>query len=179
MRSGPNTPLASMPWHSAQTNSKRAVPRRIACASPSSGFFAGIGFALVLLYVLLGDPFTVDPADVLSTEHSLARTFTGTCYVLGIQAIVISAFLWLERKGIRFNVPVITWVGVNSILVFALHRILFVKLIVPFSGLIASMNGWILSADIIYVYTCILITLGICYFIKVSPVSDIILQKKR
>lgn len=141
--------------------------------------FAGIGFALVLLYVLLGDPFTVDPADVLSTEHSLARTFTGTCYVLGIQAIVISAFLWLERKGIRFNVPVITWVGVNSILVFALHRILFVKLIVPFSGLIASMNGWILSADIIYVYTCILITLGICYFIKVSPVSDIILQKKR
>ena len=141
--------------------------------------FALIGLALVLIYKFLGDPFIVYADDVLRTEHDLAATFTGTAYILGIQAIVISFFLWLERKRVYLKVPVIMWVGVNSLLVFALHRIFFIKLIAPISALVAGLSGRTLSANFIDIYIYIFITLGLCYFVKVTPIADIILQKRR
>lgn len=141
--------------------------------------FIVIGLALVLIYALAGDPFVVYQSDLFRTEHDLARTFTGTAYILGIQAIIISTFLWLERKKIYLRAPIITWVGINSLLVFALHRIFFVKLIAPVSTLIASLSGRTMSANIIDIYVYIFITLGLCYFVKVTPIADIILQKRR
>jgi hypothetical protein len=141
--------------------------------------FAGMGVLLVLIYVLVGDTFTVPLDDFFSTEHDLAKTFSGTAYIIGIQAILISAFLWLERKNIKFSVPLINWVGGYSLMIFALHRILFVKLIAPISIMIGSITGRTLGASIIEIYIYIFITLGICYFIKASPISDIILQRKK
>lgn len=141
--------------------------------------FIGIGAALVSLYMVAGEPFIVYQSDVFRTEHDLARTFTGMAYILGIQSIVISSFLWLERKKIYLRVPIISWVGVNSLLVFALHRIFFVKFIVPLSMLLGSMSGRTMSANFVEIYIYIFITLGLCYFVKVTPISDIILQKKR
>jgi hypothetical protein len=141
--------------------------------------FAGFGLLLVLLYVVIGDPFVIYDNDYFRTEHDLARTFSGTAYIIGIQAIIISAFLWLEKKNIKFNVPVISWVGAYSLLIFALHRILFVKIIAPISVMLGSLSGRTLGATIIEIYIYIIITLGICYFIKTSPLSDIILQRKR
>lgn len=141
--------------------------------------FAGGGVLLVLIYVLAGDTFVVPYDDVFSTEHDLARTFTGTAYILGMQTIILSAFLWLERKNIKFNVPLINWVGVYSLLIFALHRILFVKFIAPISIMVGSLTGRTLGASIVEVYIYIFITLAICYFVKVSPISDIILQRKK
>lgn len=141
--------------------------------------FAGLGALLVLIYVVIGDTFVVPLDDFFITEHDLARTFSGTAYIIGIQAIIISAFLWLERKNIKFNVPLVSWVGVYSLMIFALHRILFVKLIAPISLMIGNITGRTLGASIVEIYIYVLITLAICYFIKVSPISDIILQRKK
>ena len=141
--------------------------------------FAGMGIILVLIYVLIGDTFTVPYDDFFSTEHDLARTFSGTAYIIGIQAIVISAFLWLERKNIKLNIFLINWVGAYSLMIFALHRILFVKFIGPISIMIGNMTGRMLGASIVEIYIYVFITLGICYFIKKSPLSDIILQRKK
>lgn len=143
------------------------------------GLFIGAGILLVLIYVLIGDRFVMYHDDYFRTEHDLARTFSGTAYILGVQAIVISAFLWLERKKITLNIPLINWMGVYSLLIFALHRILFVKVIAPTSVMIGSLTGRVLSASVIEIYIYIFITLALCYFVKVSPMSDIILQKKR
>ena len=141
--------------------------------------FAGLGALLVLIYVLIGDTFVVPYDDFFRTEHDLARTFSGTAYIIGIQAIVISAFLWLEKKNIKMNIPLINWVGIYSLMIFALHRILFVKLIAPISIMIGSLTGRTLGASIVEIYIYVFITLGICYFIKQSPLSDIVLQRKK
>ncbi len=141
--------------------------------------FAGFGALLVLIYVLIGDTFTVPYDDFFITEHDLARTFSGTAYIIGIQAIVISAFLWLEKKNIKINIPLVNWVGIYSLMIFALHRILFVKLIAPISIMIGSLTGRTLGASIIEIYIYIFMTLGICYFVSKSPLSDIVLQRKK
>jgi hypothetical protein len=140
--------------------------------------FSLMGLALVGIYIAIGDSFSVDVSDVFSTEHDLARTFSGTAYVLGVQAVVISAFLWLEKKNIKFNIPIFIWVGVNSLFIFALHRILFVKIIAPLSVLSGSLTGRVLGASIIEAFVYVFITLGMCYFIKKSRMFEIVFQQK-
>jgi hypothetical protein len=141
-------------------------------------YFSLMGLVLVLIYIAIGDPFHVYVDDVFSTEHDLARTFSGSAYVLGVQAIVISAFVWLESKNIILKFPLLLWVGVNSLLIFAFHRILFVKMIAPLSVLVGSLTGRTLGASIVETFVYIFITLGICYFIKKSRILDIIVQRK-
>lgn len=136
------------------------------------------GAALVLIYCLWGDTFTVDAEDILSTEHDLASTFTGTCYVLGIQAMIISFFLWLEQKKIKVNVPIVNWVGKNSLIVFGLHRVLFVRVLAPLAVFIGSMVGFTLGASIFEMYTYVLITIAICFFIQKSQIANVVLQQK-
>lgn len=141
--------------------------------------FMGFGLVLVLIYAAIGDKFTVPYDDFFMTEHDLARTFSGTAYIIGIQAILISFFLWLEKRNIKLNVPLINWVGIYSLMIFALHRIFFVKLIAPISVMVGSITGRTIGASIIEIYIYIFITLGLCYFVKTSPISDIILQKRK
>lgn len=139
----------------------------------------GIGGALLtLVYVFWGDKFVVDLDDFFRTEHDLAQTFSGTCYILGIQAIVISFFLWLEKKKVRIVVPVVNWVGTHSLLVFGLHRILFVRILAPIAIFIGSIAGFTLGASIWEIYIYVFITLAICYFIKKSRITDVVLQQK-
>lgn len=140
--------------------------------------FMALGAALVLIYLAIGEPFTMYRDDFFRTEHDLARTFSGTAYILGIQAIIISAFLWLERKKIILNVPILNWMGIYSLMIFALHRIFFVKIIAPTSVMFGSLFGRVLTASTLEVYIYIAITLALCYFVRISPLTDIILQKK-
>ncbi|MBC7427209.1 MAG: hypothetical protein H7336_01275 [Bacteriovorax sp.] len=141
--------------------------------------FGLLGIAFIGIYLLIGDQFVVPLDDVFSTEHDLAKTFSGTAYILGVQAVLISFFLWLERKNIKVYIPVLNWVGLYSLLIFSLHRIFFVKIIAPFSIMIGSLTGRTLGAGAFEVFIYVFITLGLCYFVKVSPISDIILQKRR
>ncbi|MBC7712834.1 MAG: hypothetical protein H7177_05820 [Rhizobacter sp.] len=141
--------------------------------------FALMGIAFIGIYLLIGDKFTVPADDVFSTEHDLARTFSGTAYVLGVQAILISFFLWLEKRNIKINIPILNWVGIYSLLIFALHRIFFVRLIAPVSVMVGSLTGRTLGASFAEVFIYIFITLSLCYFVKATPLSDIILQKRR
>lgn len=140
--------------------------------------FGFIGTLLAVIYLLFGDKFTVDSADIFRTEHDLARSFSGTCYILGIQAIVISAFLWLERKHIRLKVPLITWVGQHSLLIFGLHRIFFVRMIAPVAVFLGSLFGFTLGASTLEIYLYISITLALCAFVKYSRITDLILLQK-
>lgn len=139
--------------------------------------FIPLGLLLSLPYLIWGVPFHVNPNDVFSTEHDLSRTMSGTFFIIGIQAIIIPFFLWLESVNVKFKLGIINWIGINSILIFAFHRILFVKIIAPISTLIHSMMNEPLSASTIMIYLYISITLLICYIIQRSPVLNVILKK--
>jgi hypothetical protein len=141
-------------------------------------YFILMGIVFVAFYMAYGDRYIVDPANVFLHEHDLARTFSGTTYILGVQAILISAFLWMEKKGIQWNVPVFTWVGIHSIFIFAFHRIFFVRILAPLSVMLGSVTGRTLGASTIEMYTYVGITLAVCYFIKKSGMFELILQKK-
>lgn len=141
-------------------------------------YFILMGIVFVAFYLAYGETFIIDPANAFAHEHDLAQSFSGTLYILGIQAIVISGFLWLERKSIRFKIPVVNWVGLNSILIFAFHRIFFVRILAPLSVLFGSMYGRTLGASTLELYAYVGITIAVCYFIKTSRMGDIILQRK-
>ncbi|MDD4973038.1 MAG: hypothetical protein PHY93_01740 [Bacteriovorax sp.] len=141
-------------------------------------YFILMGIVLVAFYLAYGEPLVQDPANAFAHEHDLARNFSGTLYILGIQAIVISSFLWLEKKSIRFKIPIVNWVGFNSILIFAFHRIFFVRILAPLSVLFGSLYGRTLGASTLEMYIYVGITIAVCYFIKTSRVGDIILQRK-
>lgn len=141
-------------------------------------YFMLMGLVFVAVYVGYGDSYVIDPANAFAHEHDLAQSFSGTLYILGIQALVISAFLWLEKKSIRFNVPVVTWVGLNSILVFAIHRIFFVRILAPVSVLVGTWFNRTLGASTFEMYTYVGLTIVFCYFIKTSRMGDLILQRR-
>ena len=137
-----------------------------------------MGLVFVSVYWMWGDTFIIDPSNSFAHEHDLAQTFTGTLYILGIQAIMISAFLILEKKNIRLNVPIVSWVGLNSLLVFAFHRIFFVRILAPLSVMIGTQLNRTIGASTIELYSYIGITLAMAYFIKVSKMGDLILARK-
>lgn len=141
-------------------------------------YFILMGIVFVAFYMAYGEPFIFDPSNVFAHEHDLAKSFSGSLYILGVQAIVISVFLWLERKSIYLKLPVFNWVGVNSIFVFAFHRLFFVHILAPLSVLVGSLYGRTLGASSWELYTYVGITIVVCYFIKSSRMGDIILQRK-
>ena len=140
--------------------------------------FMIIGVLAMIVYFLFGDKFHVDMDDFLRTEHDLARTFTGMLYILGAQVFVISFFLWLERKKIQVKLPVVNWVGKNSLLIFGFHRILFVRIIAPFFVFLGSVYSFTLGASIGEIYLYVAITLLICYAVKKFRLFEIIMQQK-
>lgn len=140
-------------------------------------YFILAGLVLVAFYVAYGDRFIIDGTNAFANEHMLAQTFSGTAYILGIQAIVISAFLWLEKRSLRVKFPIISWVGANSLLVFAFHRVLFVRLIAPLSILIGTWFDRTIAASTIEIYSYIGVTLMICNAIKKYKVFDMIIEK--
>lgn len=148
-------------------------------AKYKDGLFMLLGLGLIGFYLYKGDAFFILKTDVLSTEHDLAKTASGMSYILGAQMFVLSSLLWLEKKEIKLKTPLVNWVGASSLFIFAFHRIIFVKIIAPISIFIGSMTGRILGAGSVEVLLYILITLFLCYFIKKSPMSEIILQKKK
>ena len=139
--------------------------------------FIPVGVALSLPHLLWGIPFQVNPSDVFASEHDLSRTFLGTLFILGVQAIVIPLFLWLEENQIKINIRLVNWIGINSILIFAFHRIIFVKVIAPISTLVHAMMNEVLSASTAVIYLYIAITILICYVLQKSPLLNVIVKK--
>jgi hypothetical protein len=141
-------------------------------------YFILMGLVFVAFYIAYGESFVIDPSNAFMHEHDLAQSFSGSLYILGIQAIVISAFLWMEKKTIQFNFPIISWVGLNSIFVFAFHRIFFVRILGPLSTLFGSIYGRTIGASSLEISTYVLITIAVCYFIKKTQMGELILPKK-
>ncbi len=141
-------------------------------------YFMLLGLVFVLFYWAYGIPYIIDPSNAFAHEHDMAQSFSGTLFILGVQAFVISTFLWLEKKEIRFNVPIFTWVGANSLLVFALHRVFFVKFLAPVSLMVGSMLGRPIGASTYELYSYVGLTIAFCYFVKATRLNEILVTRK-
>jgi hypothetical protein len=137
----------------------------------------GVGFLLFLLWYFLGAPFTVNYLDVFESEHDLARNFLGSMSILGIQMMILPLFLYIEMKhNLIVKIPFMNWIGVNSLKLFALHRILFVHIIVPIMLFIVTIIDKPLKITwwICWLSTGIVMAVG--YFINKTKIHKLILR---
>jgi hypothetical protein len=119
-----------------------------------------VGFLLFMIWVIWGEKFTVNFMDVFETEHDLAEEFLGLLSILGVQLMVLSSFLFIEKKGLQLKIPLLHWIGVNSLTIFAFHRIVYVCFLVPFMMIIANLmktsliNTWYIHWINILIVCC-------------------------
>ena len=89
------------------------------------------GFIALGIWFIWGNSFSIDPKDVFLTEHDQAKNFLGLLGIHGIELIVVGCFLYLTNYGFDIRLPVFNWIGRYSLLVFVLHRLIFLKVVMP------------------------------------------------
>jgi hypothetical protein len=138
-------------------------------------FFAmAFGVIIIGVYNIFGEPFTLNRFDILATEHDLAETFFGTLNIIGINSFVIMLFSMLNQKNIHlaFLKP-LKWIGINSLLIFGLHRILFVHLIAPIRVYLGAVFNWPIYPSFFNELTHLIIVCFIVYLIQKSNIIEL------
>ncbi|MCO4794113.1 MAG: hypothetical protein KC493_10390 [Bacteriovoracaceae bacterium] len=135
-----------------------------------------VGFLLFLIWFIWGDAFTVNFMDVFESEHDLADDPIGLLSILGVQLMVLSGFLFMEKKGIQLKLPILHWVGVNSLTVFAFHRVVFVFFLVPFMMIIANWSGTTLLNNWYVCWGSVLLTFGFTWLIQKLNLHNLIVR---
>jgi hypothetical protein len=140
-------------------------------------YLMGLGLLMFLTWYIFGASFRVNYIDVFESEHDLARTFLGSMSILGIQLMILPLFLFMEKGHkliIRF--PILHWLGVNSLKLFSLHRILFVHIFVPIILFIVTL----IDKPLINVWWICWISTGLVmlagYFINKTKIHKLILR---
>lgn len=95
---------------------------------------------LILLWIIFGQEFNVNPSDVFASEHDQAKNIFGLFGIHGIELLIVGTFLFFYRKGFDVRIKFFNWIGRYSLLVFFLHRIIFTKIIMPIRMLVY--NVW-------------------------------------
>lgn len=135
-----------------------------------------IGFILLMIWVIWGEKFTVNFMDVFETEHDLADDFLGLLSILGVQLMVLSSFLFIEMKGIALKLPLLNWIGVNSLPIFAFHRIVFICFLVPFMMVAASLMNTILLNTWYVCWGSTLIVCLLTWFVQKTELHKLVVR---
>jgi hypothetical protein len=134
----------------------------------------GVGVLLISIYNVFGEPFTLNRFDILATEHDQSETLFGTMRILGINSLVISLALLLQQKGMSFGrLKPLRWIGVNSLLIFGLHRILFVHLIAPIRVYLGAELDWPIYPSFFQELSHLIIVCLIVLIIKKSNILSL------
>jgi hypothetical protein len=136
----------------------------------------GVGLVLIGVWMFVGDAYEVNPYEIFETENLMVETFANSLYVFGLELVVLAAFLYMERRGLRIRLRPMVWIGVHSLMVFALHRIIFVHIIMPFHVFVSSALGEPLFYSswfaIVYIILCALAG----YFIHKTNIHNVVLR---
>ncbi len=138
-----------------------------------------VSIIFIGLYFIYTDGYSVDPTDPYRFEHECAKTFLGSLYVWGAQILVISWAIFCEESGIKFNIKLFKWVGVNSLVVFLLHKVLFLKVIMPFSTFVYAQLGWTHGVTIYETSTYIASTLFLVWLVLKLELAKLFMPKNQ
>lgn len=123
-------------------------------------------------------PFDFPFTDLYRDEHLKTTTFPGTVEVLGIQIVVIVLALLAHMKNIRvpkvFNFLV--WIGVNSLAIFAFHKIFFLQMWMPVMTWITADMHTTLPNTTWFIWSAIIVHLGFSYWLIKSRILRIIMR---
>ncbi len=141
-----------------------------------------IGAFLLLIWLFVGDEYYVNRFEIYETENLMVQSFANALYVFGMELMVLAGFLYMERRGLRFGLGAtkflrpFVWIGVHSLMVFALHRMIFVYLIMPVHVFISSVLEEPLfihsGFSLFYIVLCALAG----YFIQKTNFHNVVLR---
>lgn len=136
------------------------------------------GIALWLTWLIFGDTFHIVADDIFATEHDQAETLLGTMGIHGIELLVVTFVLLLKFYKFDLNIPLFNWIGRYSLLVFFLHRIVFLKVIMPFRVLLVNVTGIGLSGFFIEFWIYALLIVFLAWIIKKTSLFSFLQGKE-
>jgi hypothetical protein len=137
-----------------------------------------LGVGMFTIGFLNSDAYYLEQGAYFKTEHLKASTFFGMVEILGIQLVVLSLALIAHFKQIQPSkwLSGFTWVGVNSLGIFALHRMFFFYLWMPTITWITAIIGTPVPNGIFFIWPTIVVYLGFFYFIMKTKILRIVMR---
>lgn len=125
------------------------------------------------------DAYYIEPGAYLKTEHIKASTFFGMIEILGIQLVVLSLALIAHFKDLKPSkfLSGFIWIGINSLGIFALHRVFFFYLWMPTVTWFTAFIGTTLPTHILaFVWPTIIVYLIFFYFMVKTKILRLIMK---
>jgi hypothetical protein len=138
-----------------------------------------VSLVFIALYFAIGNIYSVDARDIYMHEHDCSKTFLGSLFMWGVEAIVILNAVLLERFGYIIKNKFFLWVGINSLFIFLAHKILFLKVIMPITTFVYAKLGWGITNNYYEVFTYVGLVLFLCWLIQKFELGSIINSKNR
>ncbi len=136
-----------------------------------------LGVSMCLPYWLGDTPFTVDAFNIFKTEHDLSFSLPGNLYLWGTQLILLSFALKIERMRLARPLPFLTYVGVASLPIFALHRIFYVHIYGPIREFFGAMFGFIPTTNFWAQALAIILVVTLTWFIGRTKLAKLIMER--
>lgn len=135
------------------------------------------GIALCLPYWFGNAPFTVDRYNIFKTEHDLSFSLPGNLYLWGTQLILLSLALQIEKLRLARPLPFLTYVGVASLPIFALHRIFYVHIFGPVREFLGAKFEFIPTTNFWAQAFAIILIVLLTWFIGRTKLAKLIMER--
>lgn len=132
------------------------------------GALVAAGVTLTLPFFFLREWPELNPGQVWGSEYEMARDPLGMLNIWGTILGVIALGLLLERVGLVRPLPLVTWCGRHSLLIFALHRVIFVRFLLPLTQHTLELRGLALENTLPVIAAFSAATLLIVYVVRRS-----------
>lgn len=97
----------------------------------------GVAIVAFLPWLLWGTWWQVDRHDVWRFEYVVAESGLGLLVIWAFNAAAIAGLLLIEHRWRPVRVPIVNWLGISSLLAFAMHRVVFARILAPLRDYVA------------------------------------------
>jgi hypothetical protein len=142
------------------------------------GYLILAGLVLGVVGNYFAPPFDFPFTDLYRDEHLKTSTFPGTIEILGIQMVVIILALVAHMKGIKIPkvLSLLLWMGVNSLAIFAFHRIFFMQMWMPVVTWVTAYMHTTIPNNTWFIWSAIGVHLVFSYWLIKSRIFRIIMR---
>lgn len=129
-----------------------------------------IPLALIIITSLLGfdsfNHFDYSVDHMFRNESLFYQKAGNLFYIYSIISSLIILMLEFEKRKIKFNFKVTNYISKNSITIFALHKILLVKIIIPLYILIFVITKYTIINTLFLVFLIAILIIYMVYFLQ-------------
>lgn len=133
-----------------------------------------LGAAAVVAFLLFGQYWPLELSEMLSKQTFVVEQFLGACFVWGCQLLLLSGALLLETRWRPIRVPLVNWWGVNSLLIFVIHRAVFLHILLTVRSYLVVAASWPIENNFFQCMLLVLSALAAAWLLKRSKLLKIV-----